>query len=79
MNTDDMRRAQQAQVNDEAGPRQELEEKYGDVWDTQEMSAEFVVQGFGAPYVVVTRKSDGVKGSLTFQHSPRFYFDFKEA
>ena len=26
--------------------------------------------------VVVTRKSDNQKGSLEFQHSPRFYFDF---
>jgi hypothetical protein len=26
---------------------------------------------------VVRRKSDGVKGSLEFQHNPRFYFNFK--
>ena len=36
----------------------------------------FAVEGFLAPYVVVRRKSDGVRGTLTFQHSPRFYFDF---
>ena len=30
-----------------------------------------------APLVVVRRKSDGVKGSLMFQHSPRFYFGFE--
>jgi hypothetical protein len=28
--------------------------------------------------VVVKRKSDGVVGSLEFQHHPRFYFNFAE-
>jgi len=41
--------------------------------------AEFHVLGFGAPYVVVQRKSDGCKGSLEFQHAPRFYFNFVAA
>ncbi len=30
-----------------------------------------------APYVVVRRKSDGQKGSLEFQHHPRYYFRFQ--
>jgi hypothetical protein len=34
------------------------------------------VIGFLAPFVVVRRKIDGVKGSLEFQHHPRFYFGF---
>jgi hypothetical protein len=42
------------------------------------MSEEFTVKGFAAPFVVVMRKSDGVVGSLEFQHSPRFYFNFQE-
>jgi hypothetical protein len=29
-----------------------------------------------APFVVVRRKADGRKGSLEFQHHPRFYFNF---
>jgi hypothetical protein len=29
-----------------------------------------------APFVVVRRKADGVKGSLMFQHMPRFYYGF---
>lgn len=58
--------------------REELEAKYGKVWNTEELSKEFSVQGFGAPFVVVTRLSDQVKGSMEFQHAPRFYFDFKE-
>jgi hypothetical protein len=27
--------------------------------------------------VVVRRRSDGVKGSLYFQHNPRFYYGFE--
>lgn len=44
--------------------------------DTAQMSALYSVQGFCAPFVVVTRKSDGVKGTLEFTHNPRFYFNF---
>ena len=46
-------------------------------WTTEEMTREFTVQSFLAPFVFVTRKVDGVKGTLEFTHSPRFYFDFK--
>jgi hypothetical protein len=46
---------------------------------TAEMSELYTVQGFMAPFVVVTRKSDGVKGSLEFTHSPRLYFNFTPA
>lgn len=59
--------------------RNELEAKYGQVWDTKQLQEDYSVEGFGAPYVVVTRDSDGKRGSLTFQASPRFYFDFVEA
>jgi hypothetical protein len=38
----------------------------------------YTFEGFSAPYVVVERKSDGVKGTLAFKHSPRVYFNFKE-
>lgn len=59
--------------------RARLEEEYGKVWTTDEMREEFDVLGFGAPFVVVRRKSDGKKGSLEFQHMPRFYFNWAEA
>ena len=49
----------------------------GQTWDTQQLQEDFRVVGFSAPFVVVIRKSDGVKGSLEFTHSPRVYFDFK--
>lgn len=68
----------EVQSNDKNAERTRLEKEHGQVWDTQELSAEFEVIGFSAPLVVVKRKSDGAKGSLFFQHLPRFYFDFTE-
>jgi hypothetical protein len=56
--------------------RQRLEAQDGQVWDTPELSNDFEVIGFMAPYMVARRKSDGRKGSLEFQHMPRFYFNF---
>jgi hypothetical protein len=56
--------------------RKRLETQYGEVWDTAQLAEEFEVLGFMAPYIVVRRKSDGRKGSLEFQHVPRFYFNF---
>ena len=47
-------------------------------WTTDQMTAEFEVEGFAAPFVVVRRKSDGKRGSLEFTHSPRRYFGFRE-
>lgn len=76
--TEDIRRAEVARINAEPGSRESLENLYGQVWDTPELSRDFEVIGFMAPYVVVRRKADGVKGSLEFQHSPRYYFKFKE-
>lgn len=59
--------------------RIDLEARFGQVWDTKELQTDFTVVGFAAPFVVVIRKSDGVKGSLEFTHSPRFYYAFTEA
>ena len=56
--------------------REDLESQYGQVWNTEELSRDFSVEGFLAPFVLVTRKADGVRGSLMFQHMPRFYFSF---
>jgi hypothetical protein len=57
--------------------RAELEEQYGQVWSTDEMTRDFDALGFMAPFIVVSRKSDGVRGSLEFRHSPRYYFNFQ--
>jgi hypothetical protein len=74
--TEEVRRERLAEINAAPGSRQALEGQYGQVWTTQELAAQFDVIGFMAPIVVVRRKSDGVKGSLEFQHQPRFYFNF---
>ena len=41
------------------------------------MQQEFDAIGFLAPLIVVSRKSDGVKGSLEFSHNPRYYFNWQ--
>lgn len=74
--TEQIRRNRIAEINIQPGSREALEAQYGQVWETQELAADFEVIGFMAPFVVVRRKSDGSKGSLEFQHSPRFYFNF---
>jgi hypothetical protein len=76
--TEAIRRQRQNEINSAPGSRASLEAQYGQVWDTDELGRDFEVLGFMAPYVVVVRKVDGVKGSLAFQHSPRYYFHFKE-
>lgn len=58
--------------------REQLEKEYGQVWDTQELMRDFEAISFLAPFADVRRRSDGKKGYLTFQHSPRFYFSFQE-
>ena len=49
----------------------------GQEWDTSSLQRDFEVLGFAAPFVVVRRKSDGVRGMLEFKHSPRVYFGFR--
>lgn len=75
--TETIRREMVATINSNAGPREELESKYGQVWDTGQLQDHFHVLGFMAPFVVVRRRSDGVRGSLLFQNSPRFYHSFQ--
>ena len=75
--TESIRRERLAEINAEPGTKEALEAQYGKVWTTDQLSEDFEVIGFSAPLVVVRRKSDGVKGSLEFQHNPRMYFNFK--
>jgi hypothetical protein len=75
--TEPIRRQRLAEINAEPGSREALEAQHGKVWAADELAADFVVIGFMAPLVVVRRKVDGVKGSLEFQHQPRFYFNFQ--
>ncbi len=75
--TESARRVRLAEINAEPGSREALEAQYGQVWDTKELGEDFEVLGFAAPYVVVRRRADGVRGSLEFQHQPCFYFNFR--
>ena len=49
-----------------------------EIMTTDEATKKYEFEGFGGGIAVVTRKSDGARGSLNFTHMPRFYFDFME-
>lgn len=65
-------------INSNPNGREALEAEWGQVWDTQQLTEEFNVQSFMAPFVSVTNKATGKSGLMMFQHMPRFYFDFTE-
>lgn len=77
--TEATRRRMLADIDAAPGSREALEARHGRVWDTSELQRDFDVIGFAAPLVVVRRRSDGAKGSLMFQPSPRYYFGFEPA
>ena len=56
--------------------REQLAAQHGEVYDTAELQAAFSVECFLAPFVIVKRKADGMRGSLEFQHAPRLYWGF---
>ena len=72
--TEGIRREMVAEINSKEAERAAMEAEHGQVWDTDEMSSEFQPIGFLAPFVIVQRKADGAKGSLMFQHMPRYYY-----
>ena len=74
---DAIRRKLVVEINANPGSREALEAQHGRVWDTSELQRDFEVLGFAAPLIVVRRRNDQVKGSLFFQHNPRFYFGFQ--
>jgi hypothetical protein len=76
--TEEMRRARVDQLHEEATNRLELEERYGKVWSSTELRADFEVVGFCAPVVIVKERATGKTGSLEFQHMPRFYWGWVE-
>jgi hypothetical protein len=53
----------------------------GPRWDTEELQRDFEVLGFMAPFVVVRRRSDGLRGSLEFAPTipdgERVYFGWR--
>lgn len=46
-------------------------------WTTTQLQEDYVVHAFLSPFVQVTRKSDGVRGTLMFDHAPRIYYGFE--
>jgi hypothetical protein len=48
-----------------------------ETWDSFSMQSEFRASGFGDGLVFVTRRRDGVKGTLEFNGTPRVYHTFK--
>jgi len=83
--TENLRRAMVGVLNtmgadeteEESRARLEASWGVGNVWSTQELTSQFEVLSFLAPFVHVLRRKDLVKGVMMFQHSPRFYFDFE--
>lgn len=65
-------------VSAETATRKALETKYGKVWNTEEPNEQFEQTGSMGLVILVRRRLDGRKGSMEFNHSPRFYFHFKE-
>ena len=76
--TEEARRALVAEINCQAAERAALEARYGQVCNTSELTNDFEVPEFAAPFAIVNRKADNRMGSLMFQHHPRYYFSFQE-
>ncbi len=73
--TESNRRDRPAEHHPHPGTWHELEAEYGRVWETRHLSEELEVMGLQAPFVVVRRRPDGVKGLLEFQYGPRLCFN----
>lgn len=74
--TEGIRREMVAEINTSPPEREALESEYGQVWNTEELSRDFEVLSFLAPFISVTRKADGARGAMMFQDRPRYYFNF---
>ena len=74
---EEIRRHEAARLDRRRQERDKLERIYGQVWDTDELTEQFEVLGFRAPYVVVRDLDTREEGSLKFQHEPRYYFSWR--
>jgi hypothetical protein len=57
--------------------RQDLQTKYGAVWNAEELLSEFAVSIFDELVLRVIRKSDGIRGTVAYVDAPRLYFAFE--
>lgn len=55
----------------------DLEGYTGRTLTTAELLAAYEVIGYAPPFVVVTRKLDGLVGTIEFRHYPRVYFSWR--
>jgi len=58
--TEGVRRALVAEINADPASREALEAAHGQVWDTGQLTEDFDVHGFLAPFISVTRSGGGV-------------------
>ncbi len=56
---------------------QAIQEEGGECWSTEEVTQEFEILGFMAPFCTAVRRETGKKGSLLFVHRPRIYYGWK--
>lgn len=63
-------------------PAAHLAAEQGERWTTAKALELFTFETFSAPFVVVTRKSDGARGTIEFARGDdgeRYYFGFEDA
>lgn len=58
--------------------KEELMRLFGEVLSTSEATEKYEFVAFCAPFVEVKCRANNRRGTLEFQHSPRFYFNFIE-
>jgi len=49
----------------------------GECWTTEEVTDEFDILGFMAPFCTAVRKATKEKGTLAFIHRPRIYYSWR--
>jgi hypothetical protein len=74
--TETLRLQRLVKINAERCSPTTLEARYGEIWNSEELSRGFTVRRFTAPYVVVVLNRDRQLGSVEFQHEPGLYFNF---
>jgi hypothetical protein len=75
---DCMRMKMASIINNNPKTREELTKDFGNVYDCEDIHTAYEIIGFAAPFVYVQDIATGKKGTLMFQHHPRFYFSFEE-
>ena len=56
---------------------QAIQEEGGECWTTEEVTDEFEILGFLAPFCTAIRKATKEKGILAFVHRPRIYYGWR--